>query len=390
MKSKKHLYNDILKYDNALEMYNKIKRSCRNRKAVYEFSLNLNTHIMNILMLLKERNYKFSRYKIFMIRDPKFRIIMSENIPDKLVNHLVSKHILLPALESKLIDTNVATRIDKGSGYAFNMFIKYINKLKYSKKEIYLLKIDIKKYFYNIDHEILKELVRKYIRDKDALDLLDVIIDSTNEEYVNKVINNLKQDKIKYINNLNITDREKNIKLKMIRDIPLYQKGKGLPIGNMTSQILAIFYMNSVDHFIKENLGFKYYIRYMDDLLIIDTDLGKLKNSFDLIVDEIRKLKLDINSKSNIYKLSNGISFLGYMFKLNKNNKLIVRYNNKTIRRINKRLKNLYKYDYEKYVKSYGSYKGYLYLSNTKLYSDYLSDYYKFENACAKLDVNMK
>ena len=263
MKSKKHLYNDILKYDNALEMYNKIKRSCRNRKAVYEFSLNLNTHIMNILMLLKERNYKFSRYKIFMIRDPKFRIIMSENIPDKLVNHLVSKHILLPALESKLIDTNVATRIDKGSGYAFNMFIKYINKLKYSKKEIYLLKIDIKKYFYNIDHEILKELVRKYIRDKDALDLLDVIIDSTNEEYVNKVINNLKQDKIKYINNLNITDREKNIKLKMIRDIPLYQKGKGLPIGNMTSQILAIFYMNSVDHFIKENLGFKYYIRYM-------------------------------------------------------------------------------------------------------------------------------
>ena len=390
MKSKKHLYNDILKYDNALEMYNKIKRSCRNRKAVYEFSLNLNTHIMNILMLLKERNYKFSRYKIFMIRDPKFRIIMSENIPDKLVNHLVSKHILLPALESKLIDTNVATRIDKGSGYAFNMFVKYINKLKYTKKEIYLLKIDIKKYFYNIDHEILKELVRKYIRDKDALDLLDVIIDSTNEEYVNKVINNLKEDKIKYINNLNITDREKNIKLKMIRDIPLYQKGKGLPIGNMTSQILVIFYMNSVDHFIKENLGFKYYIRYMDDLLIIDTDLDKLKNSFDLIVDEIKKLKLDINSKSNIYKLSNGISFLGYMFKLNKNNKLIVRYNNKTIRRINKRLKNLYKYDYEKYVKSYGSYKGYLYLSNTKLYSDYLSDYYKFENACAKLDVNMK
>ena len=191
MKSKKHLYNDILKYDNALEMYNKIKRSCRNRKAVYEFSLNLNTHIMNILLLLKERKYKFSRYKIFMIRDPKFRIIMSENIPDKLVNHLVSKHILLPALESKLIDTNVATRIDKGSGYAFNMFVKYINKLKYTKKEIYLLKIDIKKYFYNIDHEILKELVRKYIRDKDALDLLDVIIYSTNEEYVNKVINNL-------------------------------------------------------------------------------------------------------------------------------------------------------------------------------------------------------
>ena len=390
MKSKKHLYDDILKYDNALEMYNKIKRSCRNRRAVYEFSLNLNTHIMNILMLLNDRKYKFSRYKIFMIRDPKFRIIMSENIPDKLVNHLVSKHILLPSLESKLIDTNVATRIDKGSGYAFNMFTKYINKLKYSKKEIYILKIDIKKYFYNIDHKILMQLVRKYIRDKDALEMLETIIDSTNEEYVNKVITKLKNEKIEYIKKLNITDREKAIKLKMIKDIPLYENGKGLPIGNMTSQILAIFYLNDVDHYIKENLGFKYYIRYMDDLLIIDTDLDKLKKSFDLIVKEIRKLNLDINSKSNIYKLSNGISFLGYMFKLNKNNKLIVRYNNKTIRRINKRLKNLYKYDYEKYVKSYGSYKGYLYLSNTKLYTDYLSDYYKFENVCAKLDISQK
>ena len=390
MKSKKHLYDDILKYEHALEMYNKIKRSCRNRRAVYEFSLNLNTHIMNILLLLKDRKYKFSRYKIFMIRDPKFRIIMSENIPDKLVNHLVSKYVLLPALESKLIDTNVATRIDKGSGYAFDMFTKYINKLKYSKKEIYILKIDIKKYFYNIDHEILMKLVRKYIRDKDALEILDIIIDSTNEEYVNKVINKLKQDKIEYINKLNITDREKAIKLKMIKDIPLYQKGKGLPIGNMTSQILAIFYMNDVDHYIKENLGFKYYIRYMDDLLIIDTDLDKLKKSFDLIVKEIKKLNLDINSKSNIYKLSNGISFLGYMFKLNKNNKLIVRYNNKTIRRINRRLKNLYKYDYEKYLKSYGSYKGYLYLSNTKLYTEYLSDYYKFENVCANLSADLK
>lgn len=385
MKSKKYLYNNMLKYDNALEMYNKIKRSCRNRKAVYEFSLNLNTHIMNILILLNNKKYTFSRYKIFMIRDPKFRIIMSENIQDKLVNHLVSKHILLPSLESKLIDTNVATRINKGSGYAFNMFIKYINKLKYTNKEIYILKIDIKKYFYNIDHKILMKLIKKYIKDKDALDILEIIINSTNEEYVNKEIIKLKNEKIKYINKLNISDREKSIKLKMINDIPLYEYGKGLPIGNMTSQILAIFYLNDVDHFIKEELDFKYYIRYMDDLLIIDTNKDKLLKSFNLISNEIRKLNLDINSKSNIYKLSNGIGFLGYSFVLNKNNKLIIRYNNKTIRRINKRLKNLYIYDYDKYIKSYGSNKGYLHLSNTKLYTKYLINYYKFESVCTNL-----
>lgn len=109
----------------------------------------------------------------------------------------------------------------------------------------------------------------------------------------------------------------------------------------MTSQILAIFYLNDVDHYIKEELHFKHYIRYMDDLLIIDNDKEKLKESFKLIESEINKLNLEINKKSNIYKLSDGISFLGYKFKIDNNNKLVIRYNNGTIRRITKKLKYL-------------------------------------------------
>ena len=370
MKSKKKIYDNILKYEHAIAMFYKIKRNCKNKEAVYNFRLNLNTNIFNILVLLKNKKYRFSRYRIFMIRDPKFRIIMSENIPDKLVNHLVSKYILLPCLESKLIDTNVATRIGKGSKYAFNKFLEYVNKLKYQKKEIYVLKIDIKKYFYNIDHKILIKLVSKYIKDKDALDLIKIIVNSTNERYVNERIKRLKYDKIKYINKLNISENEKKKKLELINSIPLYQYGKGLPIGNMTSQILAIFYLNDVDHFIKEDLKFKYYIRYMDDLLILDTDLDKLKKSFYLIEKEINKLNLVTNSKSNIYKLSNGISFLGYMLRLNKCNNIVIRYNNKTIRRISRKLKNLRIYDYEKFERSYGSYQGYLKISNTNLVKD--------------------
>ena len=305
-----------------------------------------------------------------MIRDPKYRIIMSENIPDKLVNHLVSKYILLPCLESKLIDTNVATRINKGSSYAFKKFIEYINKLKYLNKNIYILKIDIKKYFYNIDHEIIFKKIKKYIKDKKALSLLKIIINSTNEKYVNERIEFLKKEKINYIKSLNISDNEKTKKTKTINEIPLYEYNKGLPIGNMTSQILAIFYLNDVDHFIKDELKYKYYIRYMDDLLIIDTDKEKLKENFKLIEKKINELKLSTNAKSNIYKLNNGISFLGYVFKIDKNNKLLIRYNNKTIRRINKKLDNLYLYDYEKYLRSSGSYKGYLKMSNTNLKTD--------------------
>jgi len=366
----KSRYDDLINYEYALNMFYKIRRNCKNKQAVYNFKLNLNSNIYNILTLLKNKKYIFSEYKIFMIRDPKYRIIMSENIQDKLVNHLVSKYVLLPSLESKLIDTNVATRIDKGSRYALEEFIKYINKLKYRKKEIYILKIDIKKYFYNIDHKILNEKLRKYIRDKDLLELISIIIDSTNKPYVNETITKIKENKIEYIKKSNISNKEKMEKIKTINSIPLYKYGKGLPIGNMTSQILAIFYMNSVDHYIKEELKFKYYIRYMDDLMIIDTDLDKLKSSFSLINNEIKKLKLETNSKSNIYKLSNGISFLGYMFKL-KNNNIIIRYNNNTIRRITKKLKYLKKRDIEQYNRSFGSYQGYLCKSNTKLKEKY-------------------
>ena len=154
MKVKNNLYKKILNYDNALTVFNKIKRNYRNKDRIYNYSLNLNTNILNILMFLKDHKYKFGNYKIFFINDPKYRIIMSENINDKIVNHLVAKYILLDTLESKLIDTNVATRKEKGTKYAFNTFIKYINILKCQKKEIYVLKLDISKYFYNIDHEI--------------------------------------------------------------------------------------------------------------------------------------------------------------------------------------------------------------------------------------------
>lgn len=365
-----NLYNDMIKFNNAKCMFNKIKRNCKNKKAIYDYKLYLNENLYRVLELLYKREYKFSKYRIFMIRDPKFRIIMSENIHDKLVNHMVSKYILLPSLESKLIDTNVATRIGKGSGYAFDMFIKYIDKLKYSNKEIYVLKIDIKKYFYNIDHKILMNKLKKYIKDKDALRLIYQILNSTNYKYINERISYLKIRRIDYINKLNISNKEKKEKINTISSIPLYKYGKGLPIGNMTSQILAIFYLNDIDHFIKEKLGFKYYIRYMDDLLIIDTDKDKLLKCFKLIESEINKLDLEINSKSNLYKLSNGISFLGYNFII-RNNKLIIKYNNKTIRRINKKLKYLKENDKEQYKRSLGSYKGYLIKSNTKFNKKY-------------------
>ena len=367
----KTYYDEMLTYDNILSVFYKIQKNCKNKRAVCDFYDRLNTNLLNILKILKSRNYKFSKYRIFLITDPKYRIIMSENINDKIVNHMVSKHILLPALESKLIDTNVATRINKGSRYAFEKFNQYLKTLLYQKKEIYVLKLDIKKYFYNIDHEILYNMIKKYIKEEDSLKIIKYIISLTNESYVNEEIYYIKRNMINYIKNSKLSQNEKRIKLKQIKEIPYYRKGRGLSLGNYSSQLLAIFYLNNVDHYIKEELHFKYFLKYMDDLLIIDTDKEKLKNAFNLIEKKINELKLELNSKSNIYKMSNGISFLGYKFVI-KNNKIIIKYNNQTIRRIDRKLRNLKKYDEELYEKSYGSYQGYFKCSNTGLKYKYL------------------
>ncbi len=366
MKRKNNLYENILSFENAKYMYKVIKKNCKNKKEVYNFGLNLNENILEILNKLENESYKFGKYKIFLIKEPKYRLIMSENISDKIVNHLVANYILLPVIENSLIDSNVAARKGKGSGYAFKLFLKYINSLRKDDKEIYILKIDISKYFYNINHEVCFNLVRKKIKDKRALKIVSDILNTTNYDYVNIDINKCIDNEIKKINRLNISNREKELRINSVKSVPIYKTGLGLAIGNMTSQILAIYYLNEVDHYIKEELKFKYYIRYMDDFIIIDTDKNRLKEAFGKITDKLKEVKLGVNKKSNIYKLSNGISFLGYTFILN--NKLIIKYNNNTIRRIAKRLIKYKKYDYEKYIKSKASYKGFLSRCNTRLY----------------------
>ena len=202
--------------------------------------------------------------------------------------------------------------------------------------------INNKKYLYN------------YIKYKNCF-----IMDILETSIVNKEIDR--------VNKLNISSKEKDIKIKELRSIPLYKKGIGLSIGCLTNQILANFYLHDIDVYIKEKLKCKYYIRYMDDLIILDKDKSKLNKWFKNIESKLNDIDLEINKKSNIYKLAVGVSFLGYTYKVN-NNKIIIKYNKKTISKINKRLKYLKKHNYNKYISSLNSYKGYFKRSNTNLY----------------------
>lgn len=371
MKRKNNLYDSMLDYEKIKKIYNKVRVTTKNKKEVIRFSLNLNENLMDILTKLYKGKYMFNKYRIFLIKEPKYRLIMSECIEDKIVNHLLSDD-LIKSLERCLIDNNVATRKNKGSKKAYNEFIKGINKLMYKSKDIYVLKLDISKYFYNTNHNILMDMVKEKIKDKRVLYLLKEILDTTNKSYVNKEIREVVYKEKNRIKALNISKEEKMKLCKEPDKIPTYKEGYGLPIGNMSSQILAIFYLNKIDHFIKEVLGCKNYIRYMDDLVIIDTDYNKLKEYKKIITKEIEKYDLKVNEKSSIFKLRSGVNFLGYNFKVSKG--MVIRYRTDTFKRVNRRLRNLKVYNYEMYLKSYASYKGYFIMCNTSIRNQYLNN----------------
>ncbi len=341
-KLSRNIYYKYLTIDNIYNSYLIVKKTCKNKKDLYEFNLNLYTNIYNIYKDLYNKNYIFNKYKTFMIFEPKARLVMSQSISDKIVNHFITNYYLIPYLESSLIDSSVATRKNKGSGYARYLLNEYFTKLlvNSNNREIYCLKIDISKYFYSIDHNILINKLSNKILDKDVIDLLSVMIKSTNEDYIN--------NNILYYNN------------KYNTDIPYYINNKGLSIGAMSNQFLAIYFLNDIHHFIKEKLRCKYFISYMDDFIILSYDKDYLVKCFNLIEEELNKINLKMNRKSNIYKLSNGFNFLGYRYKIINNN-LYINYSNMNYYKLKNKYFNLYEKDSLKFYKTlpsfYSSYK---------------------------------
>ena len=367
MKRLSNLYDNMISYSNVLFVFNKIKNKSHNKNKLMLFMRYKNCFLMDILEKLRNNSYSFSNYHIFLIHEKKYRIIMSESVSDKIVNQLVSYFILTPALKC-LIEESIATRSGKGSSYGYRLFERYVKEIG-TNKNIYVLRIDIKKYFYNINHVILLSMLERRIKDKKAINILKKIIDLTDNDYVNNNINSLINKEINRINYLKTSSNEKNKLINELKSIPLYRKGYGLSIGCLTNQLLACFFLNDIDHYIKEVLRCKYYIRYMDDIYILSNDKEYLVYCFDKIKYELNKIELNINKKSGIYRLKDGVVFLGYTCNLT-NNKLFVRYDNNTIKMIRRKLKYLYDNDFDYYYRSISSYKGYFIRCNTNLFFD--------------------
>ena len=355
-------YDDIVSINKIKDVYDGIyKNTCHKAKLV-RFELTKTSNIVKIYNTLKNKHYNHLKYNVFIIKEPKYRIIMSELMYDKIVNHLISKYVLIPTLSKKLIEQNVATRTGKGSKEGIRYMKKYINSIKENYDNIYILKCDISKYFYNIDHEILINKLSHENFDKDILRVLINIISSTNNDYINDLIDSSISREVSHLEDMNIYDLE--LRKKQLYSLPRYRKGKGLTIGNETSQLLAIYYLNELDHYIKEQLHIKYYIRYMDDFILIHHDKEYLKKCLNLINKKLSYLKLSLNKKTQIYNLKSGVIFLGYKFIL-KNKKLVILLNNQTRKKIKRKLRKARKNNINFYKKSLASYNGYFKVSTT-------------------------
>lgn len=339
-------------YD-LLDIYEKeVSKRTKNKRKINNFERNKMENIYDIKNIIESGNYKVGKYNIFSINSPKYRIVMSINVKDKIINHYVARNILINKLDKYLDIRNCATRKNMGYDYAIKLLLKYLEEnKKYGK--FYILRIDISKYFYSMDHGVLKSLL------KDKLDVCEYkiisdIIDSTNDNYINEDILRIK-------NKLLEDDKKRS---KEIEEIPLIEKGKSLPIGNMTSQFLSIFYLYKLDHYIINNLKLKYMVKYMDDYVIISRDKEYLKYALKVISSKLEKeYKLKINRrKTMILDSYHDFEFLGYNFKII-NNRVIInnKSENKRRRKNNiKKLNYLYRNNlisYKRYFNSMSNYK---------------------------------
>ena len=314
---------DASELESMYRAYKKARCGKRWKQAAINFEINAMEAVLLLGEQLRKGTYTLSEYNVFKVYEPKERIVMSNSYKDKVVQHALCDNILEPTLSKTFIYDNYASQIGKGTKLGLERMSKFMRKHFAINKSAdgWVLKCDVRKYFYNINHTILKEKLRKYFSCSKTLNLLDMIIDST----------------------------EGNI---------------GIPIGNQSSQLFALLYLSDLDHFIKEKLGIKFYGRYMDDFYLIHKDKEYLKYCLTEITKEVSRLGLELNSKTCISPLKNGIDFLGFHTYLTDSGKVISKLRRSSKSKMRRRLKKFYvlnkqgKLPIERIECSYQSWKG--------------------------------
>ncbi len=311
----------IMTFENLYKAHRVARLGKRHKKEVVEFELNLSQNLWDLYYDLKYKKYKIGGYHTFTIYDPKQREIQAITYRDRIVQHALCDNYLTPLLERYYIYDNCACRKGKGTHFAIKRLRKFMcGHCKRYGINGYFVKIDVSKFFHNIDHNMLKQKLVRIIKDNDVRDLLNTIINSYH-----------------------------------------HTLGKGLPMGNQTSQNFALLYLNDLDHFIKERLKVKYYVRYMDDLIMIVKTKSQAKYVYNACKNGVQNLAMVINPKSCITKYKNGITFLGWHFKHSSTKKIVQKVKRQLKYRI---LHKLFLVKSNKLKSTLASYKEFLFFGN--------------------------
>lgn len=307
MQTYTNIYEKICCYDNLFLAYKKSRKRKTQKKYVIEFEKNLNENLSALEYELRAQTYKPKPLETFVVNDPKTRRISKSDFRDRIVHHAIC-NIITPIFETEFIYDNYANRIGKGTTKAIERFEKFQKKAtKNNTQKAYALKADVKHYFENIKHKILIDIIGKKIRDSKCMRLITIIL--------------------------------KNHQTTIL--------GKGMPLGNLTSQFFANVYLNELDQYIKRKLRIKYYIRYVDDIIILENDKIRLEN-YKRLINQFLKYNLDIElhpEKTGVRQINRGIKFLG--MRIYPNHRLLAK---KNIRKFFRKISTLINYSKEKTI----------------------------------------
>lgn len=285
----------ICSFENLYKAYKKAKASKGYNSSCAKFQ-NMSLEGVHLLKeQLENQTYRMNPYNEFKIYEPKERIIKSCSFKDKVVQHCLCDEILHPRLAKEFVNTNYAGQKGKGTLYGLNSLKEQmLDFYKIYGLDGWILKCDITKFFYQIDHEILKDIVDYHFMD----------------------------DYTKWLNHLFIDSTE----------------GLGLPLGNQVAQVYALLMLNGMDHMITGELGITFYGRYMDDFYLIHHNKEYLKECLEYIKEMVISLGLSLNGKTQIVPFKCGIGFCGFHHYVTEEGKYIRKLKGENKRRIKKKV----------------------------------------------------
>lgn len=290
---------DFEKLINFENLYKSCQISLKG-KGKKESAMKFNVMALENLCIMKrqliDHTYKLGSYSEFIVSEPKRRIIKSGAFRDKVLQHCLCDYVLLPRMKDVFILDNYAGQTGKGTLFGLNRLSE--NLLSFYSEHGhngYILKCDITKFFYSINHDLMKKCIKKYFSDKEIQWVCNLFIDSID--------------------------------------------GDGLPLGNQCSQVFALMYLNGLDHFITEKLNCKYYGRYMDDFYLLSDNKEYLQNCLRKINELLDRIHLTLNDKTEIVPMSKGIRFLGFHTYLTEDGKVIRKLTGDNKRQIKRQLR---------------------------------------------------